>query len=1706
MFRPAARLFALITVLLTALVPAANAQSSLVLNPPAGAHAKGKHVVLLSGDEEYRSEEALPMLAKLLSQRHGFKTTVLFALNPDGTINPANGQSLPDSEVLATADVIIMSLRFRAWPDEAMQRFESAYRRGVPIIALRTSTHAFNFPAASKWADYSWNNKTTNPGGFGKQVLGETWISHWGKHKIEATRSAVEPANAKDPLLRGVGEIFGPTDVYEVSLPADAKILLRGLVLKGMKPTDEPADTVKKLSGSTATQPLNSPAMPIAWTRLHKNPAGKENKIFVTTMGDGVDLQDESLRRLIVNATYWAAGLEIPVKADVATFDGYAPRMYGFNGYRTGIMPADHALGKVLPIGGTVPPPPPKPAPTPKPKPTTSVAPPASAIPAAINTPISLNPGTKIALIGNALADRMQHFGALETLIHAKYPKHELVVRNLAVTGDELTARARSKDFGSPDEWLAKVGAAVVFAFFGFNESFAGPEGLAKFKSDLDAFLRDTRAKSYGTRGPPQIVLFSPIANEAHPDKNFEIPEANNQNLALYAAAMAEVAGDRAGVTFVDLYAPSQKLFAEAAKAGRPLTINGVHLNQAGDAAFAPVIFQTLFGEAAPVGDFTRLQAAVNKKNTEWHSRYRTVDGYNIYGDRSKIAYESVKDQPKITNFQIMQEEMVQRDTITANRDRILWAAAKGETGPPEMLALPLVTPFGTNKPGTNPDGTYEFFTPEQSMAQMTLAPGVKVNLFASEREFPELAKAVQMAWDTKGRLWVAVWPNYPSRTPTSKLGDSIIILEDTDRDGKADKLTHYLDNLNCPTGFQFYKDGLLVMQAPNLWFVRDTDGDGKADSREKVLMGLDSADSHHTANSLVYEPGGAILLSDGVFHRSQVETALGPVRNIDGALFRFEPRTGKFETYAAYGFANPHGRAFDRWGNDIITDATGNNTYFGAAFSGHLSYPEKHPKLKQIWERPSRPSAGSTIITSTHFPAEYWGSYLNPNVIGFQGVFRISLEADGAGIKGIRQPDLMSSTEKNFRPIDTNVGPDGAIYVIDWHNPLIGHLQSHLRDSNRDHVHGRIYRLTYEGRPLATPPAIDGQPIPALLELLKRPEDQIRNLAKIELGKHDTAAVIAAAKTWIAALDPAHADYQHHLTEALWLHQWHNVVDVALLDRVLKSPSADARAAAVRVLCYWRDRVPGALAILREKASDESQRVRLHAVRAASFFPEVAATEVALAATKLPVDYYLDYVIGETLRQLRPFWAKSIGDGSGFARADPASVRYLLRTLKVSDLLKLPRTVDVQENILGRSGVTDGVRAEALDGLAKARKVTAVELLLTTIDSPGEVDWKNVGRLLLMQPAADLKPHRAALLKLALADSAPGRSFGWAALALADGSLAALWTEAQKSPLSQASFLGGVHLIPDTKLRATAYELVMPILAATVTDLPGPDGIVQAMQRDAIRSAVSTRREPAAVFTAIGTMISRGYQVPTAAQGLRALPRANWPADSAAAAARDLVAWAGKAHSSERTGRDYIETVQIAALLVDTLPAAEAEPLRATLAGLRVASFVVRTVNEEMRYDTTRLVVQAGKAFEIIFENPDVMPHNFVLVQPGARQKVGLSAMELPAGHVDRQGRAWVGEDKEIVAASKMLEPGQTETLKVAALRTEGVYEFVCTFPGHWALMHGEIVVTKDVDAYLKANLAPAPAARSVTAIELCDPRLQQPLVSSTVLSPRIP
>jgi hypothetical protein len=328
-----------------ALLPLPQSGTSVSYAAKAGA-GKGKHVVLLSGDEEYRSEEALPMLAKILSQRHGFKCTVLFSVDPDGTINPKATKSLSDPATLDTADAIVMSLRFRAWPDETMARFDKYVRAGKPIVALRTSTHAFNgFPKGSPWE--SWNY--SNQGGFGKRVLGETWLTHWGKHKVEATRGVIEESQKNHPLLRGVTDVFGDTDVYEAYPPSDATILVRGLVLEALTPDSPPASHRKARSTDKQEQGVNEPPMPVVWTRVYKNESGTANRILTTTMGSATDLENEGLRRLVVNGVYWGLGLDVPAKADVAYVDDYTPSFYGFDGFRTGLRASDFELGRKVP-------------------------------------------------------------------------------------------------------------------------------------------------------------------------------------------------------------------------------------------------------------------------------------------------------------------------------------------------------------------------------------------------------------------------------------------------------------------------------------------------------------------------------------------------------------------------------------------------------------------------------------------------------------------------------------------------------------------------------------------------------------------------------------------------------------------------------------------------------------------------------------------------------------------------------------------------------------------------------------------------------------------------------------------------------------------------------------------------------------------------------------------------------------------------------------------------------------------------------------------------------------------------------------------------------------------------------------------------------------------------------------------------------------
>ncbi|WP_237170688.1 PVC-type heme-binding CxxCH protein [Paludisphaera borealis] len=1419
--------------------------------------------------------------------------------------------------------------------------------------------------------------------------------------------------------------------------------------------------------------------------------------------------------------------------------------------------------------------------------------------------------GAHISVVGNTLADRMQHDGWLETYIHSRLPEHRLTIRDLGFSGDELTTRLRSKDFGSPDEWLRRNRTDVVCAFFGYNESFGG---LAQFRTDLDAFIKHTLSQKYNGESPPRLVLFSPIAHEDLHDPSLPDGKENNVRLERLTAVMADAA-EAHKVRFIDLFHPTQKLYA-AAKT--PLTINGIHLTPEGNRQLAEVVDRALFPNDEPLRDaaqLERLRQAVVDKSFIWFNRYRTVDGYSIFGGRADLAFTDGQ-----TNRVVAQREMEVLDVMTANRDQRIWAIAQGGDLKVDDSNTPPFIPVITNKPGQGPNGEHIFLSGEEAIAKMTLGKGLKVNLFASEKEFPDLAKPMQMTFDAKGRLWVACWPTYPHWKPKEAMNDKILILEDTDGDGKADKQTTFADGLHCPTGFEIVPQGVLVAQAPDVVLLKDTDGDGKADVKTRVLSGIDSADTHHASNSFRVDPGGAVYFQEGTFHHSQIETPFGPpVRLANAGVFRYEPRSQKIEVYVTYGFANPHGHVFDRWGQDFVTDGTGNDNYFGTAFSGHLEYPHKHGAMNRYFKQHTRPCGGTEILSSPHFPDDWQGDLLSANVIGFQGIQRYRYQDAGSGFTAVEQEPVVSSSDPSFRPVDIEVGPDGAIYFLDWINPIIGHMQHNLRDPSRDRAHGRVYRVTHEGRALATPAKIAGQPIEALLDLLKSSEDRVRYRAKAELGGRDTAAVLAAAKTWVAGLDKNDPNFDHHLLEALWVHQFHDKTNLELLKQNLTSADPRARAAAVRVLCYWHDRVPDALDLLKKLAADEHPRVRLEAVRAASFFTVPEAVDVALISTESASDYYLDYTRAETLRALEPYVKKALAEGRSIEFSSDAGARYFLHNVSVDDLLKMKRSRGVLQEVLFRKGVREEDRRQALGDLAKLAKTSEAKVLADALAGrDGRGDDLDEGvviellRLLGDRDPAALAASRADFEKLAATAKLPiVRQFGYSALIASEGSIDHAWSLAVRSVGSLRDLLATAPLIRDPIVRASLYPKVEPLLHALPAGLAtsksgrgvfgrfvrialprkgtltlaevevrsegrnvsrqgkasqkntsnggdasratdgNPDGeyghgsqthteedtdepwweidmgteipieavvvhnrtegelgkrlrgfdltVLDAnhkvvyqkrenpaptpksafdlaaedpqgtVRRAAMDALTTIRGQEVPTFKALAKFVREGIDRHAAILALKKIPSAYWPDDELKPLVENVIASVRALPPADRGSTSAVDALQLGDLLASRLPADQAKAVRKELRSLGVRVIRIASVLEQMRYDVDRIVVQAGKPVEIVFENVDMMPHNLVVTQPGALEEIGLLA-ESTALQPDAVKRQYVPASNKILLASRLLPSREVEKLTFNAPSQAGVYPYVCTYPGHWRRMYGALYVVDDLDEYLAA------------------------------------
>ncbi len=914
--------------------------------------------------------------------------------------------------------------------------------------------------------------------------------------------------------------------------------------------------------------------------------------------------------------------------------------------------------------------------------------------------PLEIAEGDKIVLIGNTLAERMQLDGAFETLLQSRFAGKNLVVRNLGWSADEIDLRPRSANFDGHGHQLRDHNPNIVFAMFGLNESFAGVDGLEDFRKRFAAFLIATLGDATlgdatlgHSKSEPQLVVFSPIPHENLHRRTLPDGSSTNANIELYSHVMQEEC-EKSSIRFVDLYKPLKKAMEQD---GPQFTINGIHLNRYGNDVLASVMDQALFGttDAPHLDTLAPLREAVIEKDRQFYYDYRAVNGYYIYGGRMNPY--------GVVNFP---EEFAKLRKMIAVRDERIWKIARGET------VSRTIDDSETGNLSPIKSNVVEqpiYHTPEESKELFELHEGFEIDLVASEVEFPDLMNPVAIDVDARGRLWVTTTPSYPQYLPGTPVNDKILIFEDTTGDGRADKQTVFADGLHLPIGIALSDGGAYVSQQPNLVFMKDTDGDDRADEQNIILHGFDSADSHHSISAFVVGPGGELYMQEGTFHHTQIETPYGPERVKDAAVFRYEPHTERLSIYASYSFANPWGHCFDTWGQDFVADASPGANYFAAAFSGDVDYPHKHRQLQQFLKKQWRPTAGCLIVGSSQFPERNQGNYIINNTIGFLGTLQYKVSDDGSGFKADPVDPLVSSRDANFRPIGMKFGPDGALYIVDWFNPLIGHMQHNLRDPKRDKHHGRIWRVRNKNKPLLEIPKIEGASIEALLALLDRFDDTVRELARRELRVRPAEEIEAGVDTLLANTHGNDEAAEHRRLEALWVLQSHDLVRTDVLSLVLESHDARARAAATRVLCYWRERINGSTPMLAKMALDENPRVRLEAVRAASFYRDAdQGREIVGNALSHPLDEYLNYVITETMTTLdRRGGTKQGGDSAmieKLARGDVADGQLIQITqLAVRDAGK-PQLAQITDSLLSGPFRSDTVASALNEVLATAK------------------------------------------------------------------------------------------------------------------------------------------------------------------------------------------------------------------------------------------------------------------------------------------------------------------------------------------------------------------------------------------------------------------
>ena len=834
-----------------------------------------------------------------------------------------------------------------------------------------------------------------------------------------------------------------------------------------------------------------------------------------------------------------------------------------------------------------------------------------------------LRSGDTVALVGGANFERTRFNAFLQTRLLAAPGTTPLRLRNLAWEGDTVFEQWRDVNFPSIAQQLEQVGATAVLVQFGQMESLGGKGELPEF---VQAYERLLARIEHASR---RIVLVSPLPFE-HPRRAL-LPDLtrHNADAKTYADAVREIAARR-GLSFVDLFVP----LAARPKEAPGLTDNGIHLNEHGHEVVADEIARQL---GVPLGSLATpagLRTAALEFERLWFDASRPMNWDFLHGAHTNVPFSrSWQDG----NQRIFPDEMKDFLPILDAAEANIARALAGEPVQPfvQRSSAPVAAP--SVKPQT----------PDEELATFEVHPDYEVNLFASERD--GIGKVVQIRWDERGRLWALCIPDYPQVKPGARPKNRLVICEDTERDGRADRFRIFADELEMPLGFELGDGGVYLAASSGLWHLKDSTGGDRADERRLVLGGFGTGDSHQTINSLSWGFGGELWFTQGNAIYSRVETPYGIARHDKAGLWRLRPRTGQLDNFfnASSAGANNWGVLTDDFGQVFHKEAAGNGGYYSVPGLVRTAQPVNARALNLFVSRAAK-TVGFDLIHTRHFPDELQGAVV------ISGVYDNTLQLHQFGLRdgafwSRHDINIIQTKNKAFRPCDVRLGPDGAVYFADWYNLIVGHYQASYRHPDRDLVHGRIWRVVRKGRPLVQPAALAGASLTTLFEQLDSPERWAKYQAKRLLFERPSNEVTDALDAWVARLKPDSVRDEYRRLQALAIYEAHETPRPALLQSLLRSSDARIRAYATRTLSTWaRDgSLAGALSLLEAQASDEDPIVRLEAIVAASYFVDDRAIAVAARTLDRAFGPYHQHALMKALSATRPRWSAALAAGT---------------------------------------------------------------------------------------------------------------------------------------------------------------------------------------------------------------------------------------------------------------------------------------------------------------------------------------------------------------------------------------------------------------------------------------------------------------------------